>query len=106
MVEESTLNEVVRRLVDRFNPDRVILFGSQARGTADARSDVDVLVVCPVQSSRRKLMVDMDRALAGLGIARDIIVLTPQEYERDRHIPGTVARPASMEGRLLYERPQ
>ena len=105
MVEESTLNEVVRRLVDGFNPDRVILFGSQARGAADAHSDVDVLVVCPVQSNRRKLMVDMDRALAGLGIARDIIVLTSQEYERDRHIPGTVARPASIEGRLLYERP-
>jgi len=105
MVEESILNEVVRRLVDRFNPDRVILFGSQARDTADVKSDVDVLVVCPVQSNRRKLMVDMDRALAGLGIARDIIVLTSQEYERDRHIPGTVARPASIEGRLLYERP-
>ena len=105
MIEESILNEVVRRLVDRFNPDRVILFGSQARGAADAHSDVDVLVVCPVQSNRRKLMVDMDRALAGLGIARDIIVLTSQEYERDRHIPGTVARPASIEGRLLYERP-
>ena len=51
-------------------------------------------------------MVEMDRSLVGLGVARDIIILTEQEYERDRHIPGTVARPASLEGRLLYERPQ
>ena len=104
MIDDKLLDQTVQRLVGKFQPERVILFGSQARGTADARSDVDVLVVCPVSSSRRKLMTEMDRALAGLGIARDIIVLTPQEYERDRHIPGTVARPASREGKVLYER--
>lgn len=104
MVDESILSEAVQRLVDRFHPDRVILFGSQARKTADARSDVDFLVICAVSSNRRKLMVEMDRALAGLPIARDIVVLTPDEYERDRSIPGTVARPASLEGRVLYER--
>jgi hypothetical protein len=38
-------------------------------------------------------------------IARDIVVLTPREFERDRSIPGTVARPAAAEGRVLYERP-
>ncbi|MDO8588996.1 MAG: nucleotidyltransferase domain-containing protein [Armatimonadota bacterium] len=106
MVDESVLNEAVQRLVGRFHPDRVILFGSQARGTADARSDVDFLVICPVRSDRRKLMVEMDRALSGLPLARDIMILTADEYERDRRIPGTVARPASLEGIVLYERPQ
>jgi hypothetical protein len=48
-------------------------------------------------------MVKMDRALKGLPIARDIMVLTPEEFERDRHIPGTVARPAWKEGKVLYE---
>ena len=38
-----------------------------------------------------------------VNIARDVIVLTPEEYERDRHIPGTVARPASLEGKVLYD---
>jgi uncharacterized protein len=104
MVSSEVLNEVVHRLVRGFEPDRIILFGSQARGTADDRSDVDILVVCPVASARRKLMVEMDRALWGLGIAKDIIVLTPEEYERDKRIPGTIARPASREGRVLYER--
>ena len=49
------------------------------------------------------VMVAMDRALKGLGIARDIIVLTPEEFELDRDIPGTVARPASLEGKVLYD---
>jgi len=104
VVSENVLKEIVERLRDRFQAERVILFGSQARGTADDRSDVDVLVVCPIRSNRRRMMVEMDRALSGLGIARDIIVLAPEEYDRDRLIPGTVARPAWLEGRVLYER--
>ncbi len=103
MIATSILNEATRRLVKQFAPTRVILFGSQARGTADDRSDVDLLVVCTVGGRKRDLMVAMDRALGGLGIARDVIVLTPEEYERDRHIPGTVARPASLEGQVLYD---
>lgn len=105
MVAESVLQETTRRLVEQFAPMRIVLFGSHVRGTADARSDVDLLVICQVVSRRRELIVAMDRALWGVGLARDIVVLTPEEYERDRHIPGTIARPASLEGRVLYKRP-
>jgi predicted nucleotidyltransferase len=104
MVSNATINDMAKRLVDDFNPERIILFGSQANGTADEHSDVDILVICPISSSRRAMMVAMDRAMRGLGIARDIMVLSPQEYETDRHIPGTVARNASRHGRTLYER--
>jgi len=103
MIDDEVLVMVKKRLVDAFAPDKIILFGSQARGTADEHSDVDILVVCPITGSRRALMVAMDRALRGLGLARDIMVLTPQEFERDRHIPGTIARPAWQQGKVLYE---
>lgn len=103
MVADEILSEAVKRLVELFHPARIILFGSQARGAADARSDVDLLVLCPVNGRRREIMVAMDRSLRGLGIARDIVVMTPEEFERDRHIPGTVARPAHLEGRVLYD---
>ena len=106
MISEASIDEAVERLVRGFGPERIILFGSQARGTADERSDVDLLVICRIQQNRRKLMVEMDRALVGLGFARDIMVLTPEEFARDRNIPGTVARPAWKEGKLLYERTQ
>jgi predicted nucleotidyltransferase len=107
-VSAEALRVATERLVSQFRPSRVILFGSQARGSADARSDVDLLVICSVEASpgsRRALMLAMDRALSGLGFARDVIVLTPEEFERDRHIPGTVARPAWREGIVLYESP-
>ncbi|CBE69925.1 DNA polymerase, beta domain protein region (fragment) [Candidatus Methylomirabilis oxygeniifera] len=63
------------------------------------------MVVCQFTGSRRSLMVAMDRALSGLEFARDVVILTPEEFERDRYIPGTVARPAFLEGRVLYEHP-
>ncbi len=102
MIREEVINEVKERLVEKFKPQRIILFGSQARGTADEKSDEDILVVCSFRGNRRQLMVAMDRALKGLPIARDIMVLTPEEFERDRQIPGTVARPAWKEGKVLY----
>jgi predicted nucleotidyltransferase len=104
MISEDLLEEVTRRLVDGFDPDKIILFGSQARGSANSKSDLDLLVICPIQGKRRRMMVDMDRSLRGLRLARDIVLLSPDEYERDRHIPGTIARPAATEGKILYER--
>ncbi|OGS19596.1 MAG: hypothetical protein A2219_07345 [Elusimicrobia bacterium RIFOXYA2_FULL_50_26] len=104
MVNTEILQEATNRLVSRFHPQRIVLFGSQARGTADIHSDVDLLVICDFQGNRRELMVSMDRSLKGLGFARDIVVLKPEEFERDRDIPGTIAQPASREGKVLYER--
>ena len=52
MISEEVLNGVKDRLVEKFHPQRIILFGSQARETADEKSDVDILVVCPFQGSR------------------------------------------------------
>ena len=104
MIATSVLQEASRRLEERFHPDRIILFGSHARGMADDHSDVGLLVVCSFEGRRRKVMVEMDRTLRGLNFARDIVVLTPEDFERDRHIPGTLARPVCQEGEVLYER--
>ena len=106
MVSEETIQEAARRLADKFRPDRIILFGSYARGTADDHSDVDFMVITEAakRRNRHKMMAEMDGALRGLQIAKDIIVLTPGEFEEDKEIPGTTARYVSKEGRLLYER--
>jgi len=104
MVSKDLLMQATTRLVDKFNPQRIILFGSNARGTADEHSDVDLLIVASFKGKRRTVVVEIDRALRGIGFARDIVLLTPEEFERDREIPGSVARPASKEGKILYER--
>jgi len=103
VINLTVINEAVRRLSERFRPERIILFGSYARGKADDRSDLDLLVICPLRKSRQKLAAEMDRALEGMKLPRDIIVFSLREFEEEKTIPGTVARYAWQEGKLLYE---
>jgi uncharacterized protein len=104
MVNKGILAQVKKRLVTKFRPERIILFGSQARKTADPRSDVDLLVISPFKGKRSRKTLEMDRALRDLDFAFDIVLMTAEEYEEDRRIPGTLGRYASKEGKVLYER--
>jgi len=98
------VSEVVRRLAERFRPERIILFGSHARGTGTPDSDIDLLVVARVKGSRRKLATEMDRALIGVDAPVDLIVVTPAEVKRHKNQVGTVIRPALREGKVVYEK--
>ena len=102
---QKTIDRMVQRIVDRFHPDRVILFGSHARGTAGPDSDVDLLVVMPVTGSRREKVVEIGVALHGFGVSKDIVVTTPEDFAWRKEIPGTIERPAELEGKVLYARP-
>ena len=95
---------MVRRIVEQFHPDRVILFGSHARGTAGPDSDVDLLVVMPVAGSKREKQLEVRLALHEFKVSKDIIITTPEDFEWRKEIPGTVERPAAREGKVVYAR--
>ena len=95
---------MVERIVARFQPMRVILFGSRARGTANAGSDVDLLVVLNDTPDPRRAAVDLLDDLADFPAAKDILVTTPEEIARRGTAPGSVLRAALEEGTVLYER--
>ncbi len=101
---DARLLEVVRRIAAGFDPERIILFGSRARGDTDPESDTDLLVVVRAAGNRRQLAAAMDRATGDVGLARDIVVVTPEELARDCDIVGTIAWPALREGRVVYAR--
>lgn len=104
MLSEIVKNQIKERLLANFNPDKIILFGSQARGTADERSDIDILVISPLSEDRFLMMDKMSSLLIKLNYAFDVIILTKEEFEKDKKYPGTIARYASKEGIILYER--
>ncbi len=103
---DETVNDRIREMVDRivrkFRPERVILFGSHARKEAGPDSDVDLLVVMPVRGSRREKAVEIGVALHDIRIPKDIIVTTPEDFEWRKKYPGTIERPADLEGEVLY----
>jgi len=101
---QRKIDELVSRIVERFRPEKIILFGSYARGTAGEDSDADILVVMPVKGSKRKKATDIDIALVGLDLPVDVIVVTPEELDRNKNIIGTIIYPALKEGKVLYEK--
>ena len=103
--ERSRLAEIeamVRCIVRRFAPHQVILFGSHARGDARPDSDVDLLVVMPVEGSKREKQIEIRIALHDFRIPKDVVVVTPEEFMRKKDVVGTIVRPALREGRVLY----
>jgi predicted nucleotidyltransferase len=98
------IRRMVKRIADRFRPERIILFGSHARGGAGRDSDVDLLVVMPVSGSVRETRIEIGAALGDFGVPVDIVVATPEQFARRSNIPGTIERPAFLEGVVLHER--
>ena len=103
---EEWLPAVVGRVVERFDPVKVILFGSLARGEVNYDSDVDLLVVFDrvELENKREFTVEIRRALARFPVPKDIIVTDVDEIRRRGHLVGTILRPALEEGRVIYER--
>ena len=108
MAERITNDEAIRVMVERirgrFNPERIILFGSQARGDARSDSDIDLLVVLPACDDRRAATVSILKSLADLPVGKDIIVTTPQELATRGRLASTILNPALREGKVLYAR--
>lgn len=101
---QETIREMVRRIAAQFYPDKIILFGSHARGDARPDSDVDLLVVMPVEGSKRQKATEIDMALADRMVPLDLIVVTPEDFERGSHQIGSLLRPAVLERRVMYDR--
>ncbi len=99
---QKLIREMVDRIVRRFEPEKVILFGSYATGKAGPDSDVDLMVVMAFSGSKRVKRLEVRMALHDIVASKDIIVVTPEEFALRKDIVGTIEYPASREGKVLY----
>jgi len=93
---------IKRRIVRRFRPSLIILFGSQARGDARRDSDVDLLVVIPGNAHRRHTEAAIYASLAGIPLGTDVVVAHPEDLGPAANLVGTVLEQALREGRPVY----
>jgi len=100
---QDILNDAVRRIVNGFHPDKIILFGSYVTGQPTDDSDLDILIVMPVTGSSREKANEIDLALGDRMLPMDLIVVTPEQFERQKDMMGTIIREAVLEGRVVYE---
>ena len=104
MRNDEIISAVVDRIVGQFQPESILLFGSQARGDADRTSDVDLLVVMKDVPDKRRATIEIRRSLRDLPVSKDILVTTPDEIAKQRHVVGTIIRAALQEEKVVYER--
>ena len=95
---------IKRRIVRRFRPDRIVLFGSQVRGDARLDSDADLLVVIPGNAHRRHTEAAIYGSLAGIPLGTDVVVVHPEDITRGADLVGTIIGPVLREGRTVYVR--
>ena len=102
MLEQAILDDIIRRIVEVAQPEKIILFGSAARGDMNRHSDVDLLIIKEC-ANRLELMGQIYQNLHRVGAAVDAIVVTPDDVERYKDTHALVIKPALREGRIVYE---
>jgi uncharacterized protein len=103
MLSTGLLDEIIRILVEEARPERIILFGSHARGDAKPDSDIDLLVVEKSVDNQRAEMVRLQRALSPLRLPVDVLVTDVARLSSSwADFPGSYLYHALREGKVLY----
>jgi uncharacterized protein len=101
-VDQKTLDEIIRRIVEVAQPEKIVLFGSAVTGRMGPDSDLDFLVIMPDGIHRRRTAQVIYSSLKGIGLAKGIVVATQGDVRNYGDNPSLVLCPALREGRELY----
>lgn len=99
---DATLAEIVRRIASVEPQAKIILFGSRSRGDARPDSDYDLVIIAPWLDPHRSASGHIRRALRGIDAAMDLLVLTPEDWNRGLSLYGSVVHDVAKQGRVLY----
>ena len=102
--QKVQLDALLQTLIERVKPEKVVLFGSYARGTATPQSDLDLLVILESDLRRDRRQEMISRALRPRRLPVDILAYTPAEVETCMANPTSFVRHILTTGRIVYER--
>jgi len=102
-IDAKLMDEIVRRIVQIIRPEKVILFGSRARGEARPESDVDLLVIAKSEQPRYRRSAPLYGALSDILVPMDILVYSPEEVQEWSGVRQAFVTTAVREGKVLYE---
>jgi predicted nucleotidyltransferase len=104
MIDSDKINEIIFRIASRFNPEKIILFGSYSIGTQNINSDLDLLIVQETDLPVQKRGFDIRMALLGIKIPVDLFIYTKSEFEQEKNRKLSFLHSALENGKVMYER--
>ncbi|MEA3446195.1 MAG: nucleotidyltransferase domain-containing protein [Bacteroidota bacterium] len=102
MKKPETIKYLVQRIVEESSPLRIVIFGSSSRGEVAEHSDIDVLVVMPDGTHRRRTAQHLYRNIRDAKVPFDILVTTPSDLKKYKDNPGLIYRTVLQEGEVVY----
>jgi uncharacterized protein len=104
MITEKKISEIVKKIASGYNPEKIILFGSYASGTAVEDSDIDIFVIKDSVLPRPQRTMQLRRMLLGSQIPMDLIVYTPSEVDKEKDEKYSFVYEVLNSGKTVYER--
>lgn len=101
-INDPLVESVVQRIAEAIQPEKIILFGSKAKGTARQDSDIDLLIIKDAMQSKRDLKLRIRRLFPHQNFSMDLFVLTTEEFQKQQRVANTIARSAVQEGKVCY----
>jgi len=102
MSSDPVVERVVKIIADAIHPEKIILFGSRAMGTARPDSDLDLVIIYAGEKSKRQVKLDIHRLMESESFPIDLFVLSPEEMLRQRHVANTLAREVAERGVTVH----
>lgn len=104
MIDSNKINEVISRIATKFNPEKIILFGSYANGIPNKDSDVDLLIIQESDLPMHQRGFDIRMSLRGMMIPMDILIYTKSEFDLEKDKSFSFLNSAMKNSKIVHER--
>ena len=104
MIDSAKIGDIAFKIANKFNPEKIILFGSYAKGTQNKDSDIDLLIIQDTDLPSYRRGIEIRMSLIGTKMPIDILVYTRIEFEKEKQDKYSFLYSAIKTSKILYER--